>query len=118
RKVVFLAALEGVPRAARKPAKKAEPADISIVGARLEHVEVTFALPTWGLVLHDARGIGALALKGKTFTWDVKDVDVPAGGRLRILGERSGVVLPFERGRLDRVGTTADDPDSIHLEAS
>jgi len=118
RKVGFLAAFESAPHAARKPAKKAEAAELSIAGARLEHVEATFAAPTWGLVLHDAHGIGALGLKGKTFTWEVKDVDVPAGGRLRILGEKSGVVLPFERGRLDRVGTTADDPDSIHLEAS
>src|SRR6185503_8330847 len=90
----------------------------SIEGAKLDGVETVFDLPTWGLVLRDAHGIGALAFKAKTFTFEVKDVDVRGGGRLRILGEKTGVVWPFDRGRLDRVATTADAPDSIRLDAS
>ena len=117
-KIGFLAAFEGIPKKARKPAKPPSIFELSIAGARLDGVEVTFDLPTWGLVIRDAHGIGALAVKNKTFTWEVKDADVRGGARLRILGEKTGVVLPIDRGRLDRVATTADAPDSIRLEAS
>jgi hypothetical protein len=116
-KIGFLAAFEGVPRKVRKPSKPSS-AELSIVGARLDGVDATFDLPTWGLVLRDVHGTGALALKPKSFTFEVKDADVLGSGRLRILGEKSGVVLPIDRGRLERVATTADDPDSIRLDAS
>ncbi len=116
-KVGFLAAFEGVPRAARKPSKPSS-TEFSIEGARLDGVEATFDLSTWGLALRDVHAVGALAFKAKTFTFEVKDADVRGGGRLRILGEKSGVVLPFERGRIDRVATTADAPDNVRLDAS
>jgi len=118
KKVGFIAAFEGVKKAARKPAKTPGAFWLSIEGARLEHVEATFALPSWGLTLRDVNAIGGLAIKGKLFTWEVKDADVRGGGRLRILGEKSGIVLPYERGRLDRVATDAADPDNIHLTAN
>jgi hypothetical protein len=118
RKIGFLAAFEGIPKKARKAAKPASSFELSIVGARLDGVEVTFDLQTWGLAIHDAHGIGALAVKNKTFTWEVADADVRGGARLRILGEKTGVVVPFDRGRLDRVATTAEAPDSIQLVAS
>jgi hypothetical protein len=117
-KVGFLAAFEGVKKAARKPSKPPTSTELSIAGARLEGIEATFDLPTWGLNLRDVHAIGALDFKGKTFTFEVKDADVRGGGRLRILGPKNGFVLPLERGRLQRVATTAEDPDNIHLEAS
>jgi len=118
RKIGFLAAFEGIPKKARKASKPAGSFELSIAGARLDGVEVTFDLPTWGLAIHDAHGFGALAVKNKTFTWAVTDADVRGGARLRILGEKKGVVVPFDRGRLDRVATTAEAPDSIQLVAS
>jgi hypothetical protein len=39
-------------------------------------------------------------------------------GRLRILDDAHGLVLPFERAHIDRVTTVASDLDSIALEAS
>ena len=117
-KVGFLASFEGVKKAARKPSKPATSTELSIAGARLDGIEVTFDLPTWGLNLRDVHAIGGLAFKGKTFTFEVKDADVRGGGRLRILGQKNGFALPIERGRLQRVATTAEDPDNIHLEAS
>ncbi|HMF44529.1 MAG TPA: hypothetical protein VKQ32_27835 [Polyangia bacterium] len=117
KKIGFVAAFEGVPHAARKPSKPSS-TELSIEGARLDGIDVTFDLPTWGLVLHDAHAIGAIGFKAKTFTFEVKDVDVRAGGELRILGRTKGVVWPFERGRIDRVATTADAPDNIRLDAS
>ncbi|HXU03069.1 MAG TPA: hypothetical protein VN903_19020 [Polyangia bacterium] len=118
-KVGFLAAFEGVPKAARKkPSKPATSTTFSIEGARLDGVEATFDLPTWGLNLRDVHALGELAVKDKTFTFAVTDADVRAGGRLRILGEKTGVILPIERGRIDRVATLAGDPDNIHLDAS
>jgi hypothetical protein len=118
KKVGFIAAFEGVTHAPRKPAKKVAGAELSIDGARLDGVDVTFDLPTWGLKLHDAHGIGAIGFKSKTFTFEVKDVDVRGGGELRILSPKKGIIWPFERGRLDRVATTADAPDNIRLDAS
>jgi hypothetical protein len=118
KKVGFLTAFESVPHGPRKAAKRSAGAEISIDGARLEGVEVTFDLPTWGLVLRDAHATAALGFRHKTFTFEVKDVDVRQGGELRILGKKKGIVWPFERGRLDRVATTADAPDSIRLDAS
>ncbi len=117
-KVGFLAAFESIPRKVRKKPSKPTSSEISIAGARLAGVEVTFDLPTWGLVLRDVHGTGALGLKGKTFTFEVKDADARGGGRLRILGEKSGIVLPMDGGRIDRVATTTDDPDSIRLDVS
>ena len=117
KKVGFIAAFEGVPHAARKPSKPSS-TELAIAGARLDGVEVTFDLPTWGLVLHDAHAIGGLGVRSKTFTFEVKDVDVRAGGELRIGSRTKGVVWPFERGRIDRVATTADAPDDIRLDAS
>jgi hypothetical protein len=117
-KVGFLAAFESIPRKARRRPSKPTSSEISIAGARLAGVEATFDLPTWGLVLRDVHGTGAIGLKGKTFTFEVKDADARGGGRLRILGAKSGIVLPIDRGRIDRVATTADDPDSIRLDAS
>jgi len=118
KKVGFIAAFESIKKAARKPVKAPGAFWLSITGARLEHVEATFDLSTWGLTLRDVNAIGALTVKGNLFTWEVKDADVRGGGRLRILGEKMGIVLPYERGRLDRVATDADDPDSIHLTAN
>jgi len=118
RKVGFLTALESLPHGARKPSKKPAGAELSVDGARLDGVEVTFDLPTWGLVLHDAHAIGAIGFKAKTFTFEVKDVDVRGGGELRVLSPKNGVIWPFERGRIDRVATTADAPDNIRLDAS
>jgi hypothetical protein len=117
-KVGFLAAFEGPPRKARRKPSKPTSSEISIAGARLDGVDATFDFPTWGLVLRDVHGTAALGLKGKTFTFEVTDADARGGGRLRILGEKSGIVLPIDRGRIDRVATTADDPDSIRLDAS
>ena len=91
---------------------------MSIVGARLDGIDVTFIQKDWGLALRDVHAIGGLAFKGKTFTWEVTDAEFRSGGRLRILEEKAGIVLPFERGRIDRVATDAEDPDNIHLTAS
>jgi hypothetical protein len=118
KKVGFLASLEAIPKAGRKKASKPSSTSLSIEGARLDGVEVTFDLPNWGLILRDAHGTAGLAFKGKAFTFEVKDADIRAGGRLRILSEKKGIVLPVERARLDRVATTAEDPDSIRLDAS
>jgi hypothetical protein len=117
-KVGFLAAFEAIPKPGRKKASKPGPTSLSIEGARLDAVEVTFDEPTWGLTLRDVHATAGLALKGKAFTFEVKDADVRAGGRLRILKEKNGIVLPIEHARLDRVATTADAPDDIRLDAS
>ena len=117
RKVGFLATFEGVRRVARAPARPGG-FELSIAGAKLNGVDVTFDLPTWGLALRDAHGTGALAFKSKTFTFAVDDATVRGGGELRILGASKGVVFPFERAHLDRVATTADARDDIRLVAS
>lgn len=119
RKVGFFATFEGV-RKARAPSKPPSGFELAIAGAKLNGVDATFDLPTWGLVLRDVHATGALAFKAKTFTFNVGDADVRKGGELRVsaLGARSGVVLPFERARLDRVATTADARDDIRLAAS
>jgi hypothetical protein len=117
-KVGFLASFEGPPRKVRRRPSKPSKSTISIVGARLEGVDATFDFPTWGLVLRDVHGAAGLGLDGSTFTFEVTEADARSGGRLRILGEKSGIVLPIDRGRIDRVATTADDPDSIRLDAS
>src|SRR5262249_15434739 len=72
KKIGFLSAFEGVPHAARKPAAKKAAAELSIEGARLEGVQATFDLPTWGLVLRDVHAMAGMAFKGKTFTFEVK----------------------------------------------
>ena len=90
KKVGFLAAFEGIPKPARKPSKPTQPPSVSIVGARLDGIDVTFIQTDWGLALHDVHAIGGLAFKGKTFTWEVTDAEFRAGGRLRILGEKAG----------------------------
>ena len=118
KKVGFIAAFEGIPKPARKPSKPTPPPSVSIVGARLDGIDVTFIQKDWGLALRDVHAIGGLAFKGKTFTWEVTDAEFRSGGRLRILGEKAGLALPFERGRIDRVATNAEDPDNIHLTAS
>jgi hypothetical protein len=117
-KVGFLAAFESIPRKGRRRPSKPTSSSISIAGARLEGVEATLNFPTWGLQLRDVHGTGAIGLKGNAFTFEVTGADARGGGRLRILGEKSGIVLPIDRGRIDRVATTADDPDSIRLDAS
>ena len=118
RKVGFLASFESVRRrAARAPARPGG-FELSIAGAKLNGVDATFDLSTWGLALRDVHGTGALALKANTFTFSVGDATVRGGGELRILGVKNGVVLPFERARLDRVATTADARDDIRLDAS
>jgi hypothetical protein len=117
-KVGFLAAFDSIPRPGKRKPSKPTSSSLEITGARLEGVEATFGFPNWGLLLRDAHGVGALALKGSSFTFDVTGVAVRGGGRLRILGEKSGIVLPIDRGHIDRVATTADDPDSIQLDAS
>ena len=118
KKVGFIAAFEGIPKPARKPSKPTPLPSVSIVGARLDGIDVTFIQKDWGLALRDVHAIGGLAFKGKTFTWEVTDAEFRSGGRLRILGEKAGLALPFERGRIDRVATNAEDPDNIHLTAS
>ncbi|HEY7373930.1 MAG TPA: hypothetical protein VIF57_17350 [Polyangia bacterium] len=118
KKIGFLTALETVPHGPRKAPSKPGGTEVSIDGARLEGVLATFDMPTWGLVLRDVHARAGLALKAKTFTWEVDDADVRDGGELRILSPAKGIVWPFERGRLDRVATTADAPDSIRLTAS
>jgi hypothetical protein len=117
-KVGFIASFEAIKKAARKPAKTPGAFTLSIEGARLDRVEATFDLPSWGLTLRDVNATGALAIKGNLFTWEVKNADVRGGGRLRILGAKSGIVLPYERARLERVATDAADRDNIHLTAS
>ena len=117
-KIGFVAAFESIPRKVRKKPSKPSRAEFSIASARLDGIEATFDDRTWGLVLRDVHGTATLAVKPKLFTFEVKDADVRGPSRLRILGEKSGIVLPIDRGRIDRVGTTADDPDSIHLDAS
>jgi hypothetical protein len=89
-------------------------------GARLEGVQVEFDLDGWGLVLRDVHGEGALALRPgePSFTFEVTHATSTGAGSLRILDGPHALVLPFERGRLDRVTTAATDLDSIALEAS
>ncbi len=109
------------PRAA--PKTGATGAELVIVDAALEHVTTTFDLRDWGLVLKDGSGAGSLyvrATKGAppVFRFEVRGADILGGGKLRVLGGRWSFVLPFSRGRLDRVATTAADPDDLRLEAS
>jgi hypothetical protein len=118
KKVGFLAAFEGIPKASHKKPSKGGTTTLSIEGARLDGIEAMFDLPTWGLNLRDVHATAGVAFKAKTFTFEVKDADVRAGGRLRILSEKNGIVLPIERARLDRVATTVDAPDNIRLDAS
>jgi hypothetical protein len=117
RKVGFLATFEGVRRG-RAPAAPGGSFELAIAGAKLDGVAATFDLPAWGLALRDVHGTGALAFKGKAFTFTVADAEVRGGGELRILGAKTGVLFPFERARLDRVATTADARDDIRLDAS
>ena len=115
RKVGFLASFESVRRrAARAPARPGG-FELAIAGAKLNGVDVTFDLPTWGLALRDVHATGALALKANASTWTASDASVRGGGELRILGVKTGVVFPFERAHLDCVATTADARDDIRL---
>ena len=110
------------PAAARPARSRRSPAssEFSIAGARLDGVEVTFDLLGLGpRAARRARASGRWRSKRTLFTFEVKDVDVRGGGRLRILGEKKRHRAARSiAARIDRVATTADDPDSIRLDAS
>lgn len=122
-RVGFLAAFDPKrpPRPGRAPRRPVT--QLSIVEANLAGVTAEFDLPTWGLVLNGVRGGASLSYGGPgqgapAFSFAVHDCDVPAGGHLRILGRPRAFELPFQRGRLDWVGTTAAAPDDIQIAAS
>jgi hypothetical protein len=123
KRVGFLAAFAPAARPGRARARPSASAEISIEGARLDHVSATFALSTWGLVLKDVRGVAGLSARSgggerAKFGFHVDDADVAGGGRLRILRGSDAFELPFTRARLERVATTTDAPDDIQLRAS
>ena len=95
---------------------------LAVVGARLEGLDATFDLEGWGLALRDVHAAAALSVspddRERPFTFEVRDAEVRAGGRLRVLGGTRAPTLPFERARLDRVATTRAAPDEILLQAS
>ena len=86
---------------------------------KLNGVETTFDLSTWGLALRDVHGTGALAFKANTFTFEVQDADVRGGGRAaRSWAKRAASCCRSSAARLDCVATTADARDDIRLDAS
>jgi hypothetical protein len=95
---------------------------LAVVGARLEGLDATFDLDGWGLALRDVHAAAALSVspddRERPFTFEVRDAEVRAGGRLRVLGGARAPSLPFGRARLDRVATTRAAPDEILLQAS
>jgi len=119
----FFAAFQST-QPARGPARAAGgSAEMVIEGARLEGVTTRYDFSSWGLVLNDAHADAALAMRsgpGVTapFTFKVSNAWVPGGGQLRILSRRSGFLLPFSRGRIEEVGTSDTEPDTLQLRAS
>lgn len=142
KEVGFLAALEPAPgtKPSAPPAKNSTHgragggrARVDIEDATLADVDATVDLPDWGLTLHRLNGRAALHLgagaarveaappagaRTPFLTFELADADVLGGGEIRILGGRAAFVLPFSRGRLDRLATTAEQPDAIQLAAS
>ena len=103
-KIGFLAAFESIPRKVRKKPSKPTSSEFSIVGRapRRDRGHLRSFGPGASCCATCTAPARSRS-KGRLFTFEVKDADVRGGGRLRILGEKSGIVLPIDRGRIDRV---------------
>lgn len=100
------------PAAPRLPARDLP--RFAITGARVAGFQASFDFPGWGLELRDVSARGRLEVGGRTaaglpaIAFEVRDVEAPGGGALRLGGPRlraGAVVLPIDRASLPFVGT-------------
>ena len=91
KKVGFLAALESAPRkAAQETVEARQQRSLDRRRAPGRRRGDLRSARTGASRCTTRTRTGALAIKGSLFTLEVKDVDVPGGGGLRILGEKTG----------------------------
>jgi hypothetical protein len=94
--------------------------EVGIASAQLDGLSATFDFPGWGLELADIRATGSfwatIPSAGKPpIGFEVRDIDARRGGSLRILRGRFANRVPFDRARLDWIGTPAHAPADLLL---
>jgi hypothetical protein len=108
-------------RVPRPPAPAVAPRfQLAIASAHLDGTSAVFDFPGWGLELGNIRAEGslwaAMPSGGRPpLGFEVRAIDARGGGSLRILGGRYGSRVPFDRARLDWIGTPAHSPADLLL---
>jgi hypothetical protein len=104
------------------PQQAAAPPALQVViaSAHLDGTSATFDFPAWGLELKDIRAAGSfwasLPARGKPpIGFEVRGIDARAGGTLRILRPPYANLVPFDRARLDWIGTPTHAPADLLL---
>jgi hypothetical protein len=110
-----------VPAAPRPPAAAAPLVQVRIASAHLDGLDATFDFPEWALELKDIRASGSFWASlppppgAPPIGFEVRDIDARAGGGLRILRGVFANRVPFDRARLDWIGTPNHSPADLLL---